>query len=207
MDLLQVSRPSRQSALDRHPQALAWGLGLLGAIIGGAGSWAPSYWGDEAASVMSASRPWPSLMTLLGTIDGVHGVYYALLRLWTSVFGTSELAARAPSAIAVGLMVTGVVIVARDYLPVSVAASAGIVAIVLPRATYMATEARSYAMSAAVAVWLTLLLSRALGSSAKRRVWIGYAVAAAAGRPPPHRSRRLRRSRAPGSARQPSPSS
>ncbi|OZB84722.1 MAG: hypothetical protein B7X41_14955, partial [Microbacterium sp. 14-71-5] len=47
--------------------------GVVGLLAGVAGSWVPSFWGDEAASIMSASRTWPELWRMLQTVDGVHG--------------------------------------------------------------------------------------------------------------------------------------
>lgn len=99
-------------------------LGVVGAVVGFAGSWIPSYWGDEAASVMSASRTWPSLFAVLGNVDGVHGLYYGLLHVWVHVFGTSEAATRAPSAIAVGFMVAGTVVLTRAFVGTRVAVGA-----------------------------------------------------------------------------------
>ena len=177
----QVARTDiRPVAVPRVPRgSLPWLLGLLGAAVGFAGSWIPSYWGDEAASVMSAERSWSSLVGLLGNIDAVHGLYYSLLRVWVGAFGATELATRLPSAIAVGLMVAGTVLLVREFAGERVAVIAGVVAIVLPRTTSMATEARSYAMGAAAAVWLTVLLIRLLRRRAGLGGWVGYAVAAA----------------------------
>lgn len=45
-------------------------------------SWIPSFWGDEAASVISANRPLDSLLEMLGHVDAVHGVYYFALHAW-----------------------------------------------------------------------------------------------------------------------------
>lgn len=156
-------------------------LGLLGAAIGMLGSWIPSYWGDEAASVMSASRPLPSLLLELSTVDAVHGVYYAFLHVWMNFFGTSEFATRAPSAIAVGVMVSGTVVLVRTLAGSRTALIAGAVLIVLPRTMWMATEARSYAFGAAAAVWVTILLLQLL----RRRIihpagWLCYGIAVAA---------------------------
>lgn len=178
----QVARTDvRPVAVPRVPRAsVPWLLGALGAVFGFTGSWIPSYWGDEAASVMSAERSWSSLAGLLGNIDAVHGVYYALLHVWVGAFGATELATRLPSAIAVGLTVAGTVFLVREFAGERMAAIAGVVAIVLPRTTSMATEARSYAMGAAAAVWLTVLLVRLLRRRAGRGGWAGYAVAAAA---------------------------
>lgn len=157
-----------------------WVLGAVGAIVGFLGSWIPSYWGDEAASVMSADRSWSSLGGMLGSIDGVHGLYYALLHVWVDVFGNSELATRLPSAIAVGLMVAGVVTLVRQLTGPRTALLTGIVCIVLPRTTFIASETRSYALGAAAAVWLTVLLLRLIRRRSGAAGWIGYAVAAAA---------------------------
>ncbi|MGV8895373.1 MAG: glycosyltransferase family 39 protein [Rhodoglobus sp.] len=160
------------------PPALV--LGAIGALVGFLGSWIPSYWGDEAASVISASRSWSSLAAELSAIDGVHGVYYAFLHVWTSILGTSELATRLPSAIAAGATVAGVVVLVRHLGDSRLAVLAGVVAAVLPRTTLMATEARSYAMGTAAAVWLTILLVTLLRRRASSGWWIAYAVAVAA---------------------------
>jgi len=149
-------------------------------VVGFLGSWNPSYWGDEAASVMSAGRSWSSLAAELSTIDGVHGVYYAFLHVWIATFGTSELATRLPSAIAAGAMVAGTVVLVRRFGDARLAVLAGAIAIVLPRTTSMATEARSYAMGAAVAVWLTVLLITVLHRRASRGWWVVYGIAMAA---------------------------
>lgn len=169
---------SRVTTLSTWPMALV--LGILGAALGFIGSWVPSYWGDEAATVLSADRSWNSLARELTVIDGVHGLYYSGMHVWIHLFGTSELSTRLPSAIAAGLMVAGVVTLVRQFAGIRLAALAGVVAILLPRATSMAMEARSYAAGAAVAVWLTVLLVRALRSRGSRWAWIVYAFCAAA---------------------------
>lgn len=171
--------PSAARAVRRDHPALI--LGVIGAVIGFAGSWIPSYWGDEAASVLSATRTWPSLAAMLGNVDGVHGLYYALLHVWIRVFGPSEPATRALSAIAVGFAVAGTVVLVREFASTRMAVVAGILCAVLPRTTYMAAEARSYALGAAVAVWATVLMMRLLRGSAARRWWFAYAVAIAVG--------------------------
>ena len=154
-------------------------LGLAGAAVGLTGSWIPSYWGDEAASVMSASRSWPSLGAVLATTDSVHGLYYALLHIWVRAFGTSEFATRLPSAVAGGFMVAGTVVLVRRFAGPRVAIMAGVVCIVLPRTTWMATEARSYALGTAAAVWVTVLFIRLVHDHSSRRAWLGYSVSMA----------------------------
>ena len=172
-------RAARSTAVSGTARVAAI-LGAAGALVGVIGSWIPSYWGDEAASVMSANRSWASLANELGTIDAVHGVYYAFLHVWTSVFGSSELATRLPSTIGVGFMVAGTVVLARQFGGIRFAVLAGVVCIVLPRTTYLATETRSYAIGTAAAVWLTVLLVHLLRRKATTGWWVVYGVAAAA---------------------------
>lgn len=160
--------------------APVWSVGALGLVVGAIGAWNPSYWGDEAASVMSATRPWPSLVTELQTVDTVHGIYYAFLHVWTSVFGTSEFATRLPSAIAVGFMVAGTAWLVTRFAGIRLGLLAGVVAAVLPRTTWMAEEARSYAIGTAAAVWLTVLLVHLVRREARTRVWLVYGVGMAA---------------------------
>ncbi len=162
----------------RRPAAI---LGVSAALIGFLGSWNPSYWGDEAASVMSATRSWPSFVAELSTIDAVHGVYYTVLRGWIGVFGAAEASTRLLSALAVGLMVAGTVVLVRQFTGTGFAVLAGVIATVLPRTTEMAIEARSTALAAAAAVWLTVLLVMLARQPARRLAWVGYGVAVAAG--------------------------
>lgn len=174
---------SASAATARPPVRLAILLGLLAAAISAAGSWIPSFWGDEAASVMSAQRPLPSLFHMVGHIDAVHGLYYLGLHFWIDLFGASPFSTRLPSALAVGAMVAGVVLLVDRLGTRRLAVIAGIVAAVLPRVTSMGTESRSYAIGAALAVWSTWALVRIVTSRhrASRADWVVYGVLAGAG--------------------------
>ncbi|MDY0893067.1 glycosyltransferase family 39 protein [Frigoribacterium sp. CFBP9030] len=167
----------------RPPVRVAVLLGLLAAAISAAGSWIPSFWGDEAASVMSAQRPLPSLFHMVGHIDAVHGLYYLGLHFWIDLFGASPFSTRLPSALAVGAMVAGVVLLVDRLGTRRLAVIAGIVAAVLPRVTSMGTESRSYAIGAALAVWSTWALVRIVTARhrASRADWVVYGVLAGAG--------------------------
>ena len=163
----------------------AYLLGVLAFLTSFMGSWIPSFWGDEAASVMSAQRSLPSLFAMVHTVDAVHGTYYLFLHFWIDLFGSSELAVRFPSAVAVAFSAAGTFVLAERLFSRRVGAVAGVLCAVLPRFTYMGSEARSYAFSTAVAVWLTVLLAQLLmgriTSTARRLAWIGYGVGLAAG--------------------------
>lgn len=159
------------------PRRLAVLLGVLGFVSTAAGSWIPSLWGDEAATVMSAERSWPSLFAMLGHVDAVHGTYYAFMHLWIDAFGASAFSVRLPSAIATGLATAGLVVLAHRLGGGRLAVVSAIVYMIIPRVTYMGGEARGYALSAACAVWLTVLLIHLLDARLDRRVaWLGYAV-------------------------------
>lgn len=167
----------------------AAGLGAFGFLVSVAGSWNPSYWGDEAASVMSAERSLPSLFTMFGNVDAVHGTYYILLHFWIQAFGTSELATRLPSALAIGAATMGTAILARGLFTARIAVLAGLVFAVLPRVTFMGAEARSTALATACAIWLTVLLLRIIRVAAlpttsirmRRGLWAAYAALGALG--------------------------
>ena len=133
-------------------------IGAVATIITAAGSWIPSMWGDEAASVMSAERSWSSLVRMLGNVDAVHGVYYAFLHLWIDVFGASAFSVRFPSALAIGAVAAGLYVLCARLGEPRVGLLAAAACVILPRIGYMGTEARSTAFSAALAVWLTVLL-------------------------------------------------
>ena len=84
-------------------------VGVLAVAASAAGSWIPSLWGDEAASLMSATRPLGSLWHMLSYVDAVHGLYYLGLHGWIDVFGPSPFSIRFPSALAIGVCTTAVV--------------------------------------------------------------------------------------------------
>ena len=174
--------PGRDTVRPCSSASLAIVFGVLATAVSAAGSWIPSLWGDEVTSIMSAERSLPSLFRMLGNIDAVHGTYYLGLHFWGEVFGFSPFSVRFPSAIAVGLATAAVVLVAGRLRGRRVAVIAGIACALLPRATYMGEEARSFAFSAAVAAWLTLLLIVALEKQRPRAGWwIAYGALLAVG--------------------------
>ena len=169
------------------PQATRYRLipavvALASIVVSLSGSWIPSLWGDEAASLMSAQRSLPSLSTMLTTVDAVHGTYYLGLHAWISIFGASPFSVRFPSAIAIGIAVVGVMHLAARLSSRRTALVAGIVCGILPRITYMGEEARSYAFSAAIAAWLTVLLIEIIRRNGSARwQWFAYAALFAVG--------------------------
>ncbi len=164
-------------------------LGALGFTVAVLGSWIPSLWGDEAASIMSAERTWESLWGMLGTVDAVHGLYYVVLHLWIDAFGASELAVRFPSSVAIGVAVAGVFVLVDTYGPRrdsdarqggapsnrALAITASVICCVLPSLTYAGIETRGFALTAAFATWLMIycvwLIERREG---RFTPWLGF---------------------------------
>lgn len=173
--------PARFRTARNRRTLIPWAIGLLAALVSAAGSGNASYWGDEAASVMSAERSIPNLFALLGNIDAVHGSYYLFLHVWTGLVGTGEFAVRLPSAVAVGVAAAGTVMLGRQLLGGRAAIVAGLLFAVIPQVTMMGQEARSYAFGMAAAVWLTnWLVALVRRRDLSPRTWALFGVAVAA---------------------------
>ena len=134
----------------------AAGVGLLAVTISAAGAARPSLWFDEAATISAATRPVPELWDMVRNIDAVHGLYYLLMHGWFAVFPATEFLSRFSSALAVGLAAAGVVVLGKTVANRATGLTAGLVLAVLPKVTWAGMETRSYALTMAVAVWLTL---------------------------------------------------
>ncbi|WP_166787872.1 glycosyltransferase family 39 protein [Cryobacterium adonitolivorans] len=158
-------------------------VGLFGTLLALAWSWQPSIWFDEAATVSATMRSWPELGRMLLSIDAVHGLYYAGMHLWLDLVGYSPFALRLPSAVFVGVAAALTVILVRSRAGRRTAVLAGVALCLLPRVTWMGAEGRSYALTAALAVALTLIFLAAWRRGpAPRRIrvlwWTLYGVIA-----------------------------
>ncbi len=152
-------------------------LGLLATALSAAGSWIPSFWGDEAASVMSAERSWSSMFDMLTTVDAVHGLYYSFMHVWIDLFGASAFSVRLPSAIGIGIATAGIALLASRLTRPSVGIVAAFLFMTLPRTTYNGMETRAYAFTMALVIWLIIYLV-SLVSRRETRIWpwIGFAA-------------------------------
>ena len=118
----------------------------------------------------------PELWRLLHNIDAVHGLYYLAMHGWFAIFPATEFWSRLSSCLAVGIAAAGVVVVGKQFSTRTVAVCAGIVFAILPRITWAGIEARSYALTAAAAVWLTVLVIAAARRNAAV-LWPLYGLA------------------------------
>ncbi len=136
-------------------------------------SWRPSFWFDEAATIAAANRSEIDILRLVLNFDAVHVVYYLVMHVWFSWVPIHEFTARLPSAAAVGAAAAGLVVLGKLVAdrPTAWAAATGFT--VLPRTLWSAVEARSYALTAAVAVWLTVVLVIAAAQRGSA-LWVLY---------------------------------
>lgn len=172
--VVAVARPRRTV---RRWDSVA--VAVFTVVLCAAGSARPSLWFDEAATISAATRPIPELWQMVRNIDAVHGLYYLVMHGWYQVFPATEFASRLSSAIAAGVAAAGVVVLGKLISSRTVAVTAGLVFAVLPRVTWAGMETRSYALSMAAAVWLTVFCVRA-ARRGRPWWWLIYGVFLAA---------------------------
>jgi mannosyltransferase len=149
-------------------------VGVLAAAVSLGGAARPSFWYDEAATISASySRSLSQLWRMLSNVDAVQGLYYVLMHGWFEIFPPTEFWSRVPSGLAVGGAAAGVVVLTRQFSSRTVALASGIVCGILPRATWAGIEARPYALSMMVAVWLTVLLVQAVRRD-NAWAWLSY---------------------------------
>ena len=169
-------RAARRGARLLEPALVAAGA-ILVVVVQAQGITTPSFWYDEAATYSGASRPWPSFWAMLGNIDAVHGLYYALMHPVAVAFGPDPFALRFTSTLAVGVAAALVYALARQFGTPWSASAAALLFAGLGRTAWMATEARSFALTTLLATLLTLLMVLALRARRGTRLGIAYAVA------------------------------
>lgn len=130
---------------------------LISALSTGVDS--PSFWYDEVATLSGARRPLSSLVDMTQNVDAVHGLYYAMMHGVLRLFGSAEVAMRLPSVIATALSAVGIYALARLYQARTIGIVAGLLFAVLPRSTWMSTEARSFALAALASVAMSILFA------------------------------------------------
>lgn len=153
-------------------------IGLVAGLLSFAGSWVPSMWYDEAATLSASTRSWADLTRLLESTDAVHGVYYAAVHLWFDLTGPSLGSLRLFSSLAVAVAAAGVVVLGTQLSGVRFGGWAGAVFAVLPVVTWMGTEGRSAALVTAAGVWLSVALLAAAARTGGWR-WLLYGAVAA----------------------------
>ncbi|MEU5991337.1 glycosyltransferase family 39 protein [Spirillospora sp. NPDC047418] len=167
-------RPAAPWTLPLLPAALTLAITLIG--IGN-----PSLWLDEAATISMTTRSYGEMLRVFDHLDLVHALYYMVMKPWVAVFGTSAVALRLPSALAMAAAAAGITVIGRRCLGTPAGVLGGLAWAVGLQTSRWAQEARSYAMTAAVAVLATYLLVRAVDRDERRpwRWFAGYTAAIA----------------------------
>lgn len=131
----------------------------------------PNVWIDEAATWWGVSGSWGRLLEHVLRADDCGGFLYAvLLKLWTSVAGTSEVALRLPSVACTVLLAAVVFAIGRRLWSVRAGLYGALVIGLYPVVFLVSRQARGYALHlllyGIVLLGLTLLLRgrRAPGS-------------------------------------------
>jgi len=144
-----------------------------------------SYWLDELSSVTVARASWDQVVVHLKKNDVHPPLYFALLKVWMTVFGHGETATRALSVVAGLLAVVFAALLAAQLARERsreersrASLLAALFVAVSPFAVYYARESRAYSLLLTVALAATWLLVRAAPAFSARRL-VPYALAAA----------------------------
>lgn len=155
------------------------GLALPGLVAAALGLWrltGAALWADELATWGAVRLSWSQLWQLSGSVDAVLTPYYGLMKAYTAVAGTSTLALRLPSAVAMTLSTVVVTVLGRRVGGNATGLLAGLIFAILPVTSRYAQEARSYAAVILGAALAVLLLVMSLERPTRARL-IGYAAA------------------------------
>ncbi|MEU1334974.1 hypothetical protein [Streptomyces sp. NPDC005865] len=159
--------------------ALDWAVAAFAFALGLWGNTGPSPWTDEIVTMDVARRSWSQLFTLVGRVDAVHALHYAVMHLVGQVTSVTEFTMRVPSAAAIAVAVAGTARLGRSLAGPRLGVWAGPALAVAPTASRYAQEGRSFAFAMAAAVLATGALVKVLGSDVRRRRLVEYALCVA----------------------------
>ncbi len=164
-------------------------LGVIvtfGLVLRAAGIASRSLWFDEAFSWRVVSFP---MMDMIGRVarDNHPPLYFILLKVWTSAFGTSEVALRSLSVLFGGATVVAAAALAREVVrarpggdgEARTVISAGLISAALVAASVVqirwAWETRMYTLGTALAACTSWIMLRAIRTR-RLRDWILYGI-------------------------------
>lgn len=150
------------------PVVLALALGLWGITRD------HSMWRDEAATWQVAHRSVAEIGHLVGQVDIVHGLYYAVMHGVFALFGDSLVTLRLPSVLATAAACGLTALLGARLSHRRAGMGAGFALAVTPAVQEYAQEGRSYALVLAFVVLATWLLVGALERPGAWR-WAWYA--------------------------------
>jgi mannosyltransferase len=155
-----VEEPSPPSAIGFAMRAYWVWPALLTLVGAGWRLGTPALWSDELATWGAVRLDWGPLLRLSGQVDAVVAPYYVVEKLWTGVAGTSPVALRLPSVLAMAASAALLAVLGARVADRWVGLVAGLLLAVVPVTSRFAQEARPYAFVVFFAVLATLLLIR-----------------------------------------------
>jgi mannosyltransferase len=154
---------ARQPLVAGYARRLYWlWPALLTLVLAGYRLGRPSLWADELASWGAVRLSWPDLFRLVRHVDAVIAPYYLILKAWTALAGTSPVALRLPSVLAMTVAAAMVSVLGAHLRGRWVGLLGGLAFAAVPTTSRYAQEARPYAFTILFAVLATLLLLRLL---------------------------------------------
>jgi mannosyltransferase len=158
-----VSAASRAGRPDRLATGwVAIGPALITLVVTLYRIGVPSFTRDEGATLLAVHRSFPQMIRMLGNVDVVHTEYYALIWVVSRLAGSSELAARAPSAVALAVAAGVVTLLGQRLVSGRAGLAAGLLFAAFPSVSFFAEDAREYALVTALATIASYFLIRAL---------------------------------------------
>jgi mannosyltransferase len=185
---LQVCRSASPSISNRRsliPTGLLVTILLLATFLRLYRLGAQSFWNDEGNSARLAERT--IALIVEGTASDIHPPgYYLLLHYWRAIFGHSEFALRALSAVVGLALVLFTYLLGRHLFGKTTGLMAAFLGAISPFAVYYSQEARMYALLGALATSSTYLLLRILNlrspiSNRRTEIFVAYILTASAG--------------------------
>jgi len=155
---------------------VAWSVpAVIMAAVGGIGVWSAPLSVAELTTWRFAATPLRDFWTLLGDAGGAQAPYLVLIRLWATVAGTSDLAVRLPSVLAMAAAAALVAGLGVRLAGLRVGFAAGVLFAALPATARFAQDAGPDALALCAALAATLLLVRIVDEP-RGRTYVGYAV-------------------------------
>ncbi len=131
---------------------------------------AQSFWFDEGWTSWAIQQRWPEMLELLAR-DNHPPLYFALIKLWSGIWGVGDIALRAFSVLCDLGTVALLYVMGKRLWRAPVGLLAALIAAVSPPLVIYAQEARMYSLVTLLVLAATYQLARALQDTAARGHW------------------------------------
>jgi mannosyltransferase len=158
-----------------RPNNLVIGIAMVAAFFSFLHIGDKSVWFDEAHSIFFAKMPWRDLWTVLVSKEANQGLYYILLKFWL-VFGDSEFAVRALSALFAVASIPFLYALANRLLGVRAGLAAVLLLSVNAYFIEYAQEARGYSLVLFLVILSSYLFVRMIQDPDEKITYYGYII-------------------------------